>query len=155
MNGGLIRWEFLPYDRLSTDALYDLLVLRQMVFVVEQHCAYCDSDGRDRHAHHLLGRGPGGDLLAYLRVVRPGARFPEPSIGRVVVHPSVRRTGLGKLLVREGLAGCVRLYPGAPIRISAQVYLRRFYEDLGFVADLARDPYDEDGIPHLEMVYGP
>jgi ElaA protein len=38
--------------------------------------------------------------------------------------------------------------PG-PIRIGAQLYLRRFYEELGFV--VAGDEYVEDGIPHVEM----
>lgn len=155
MTGGSIHWKFLPYAELSTDELYDLLALRQMVFVVEQRCAYCDADGRDRRAHHLLGRGGEGALLAYLRVLEPGARYAEPSIGRVVVHPAVRGSGLGRSLMREGIARCRCLYPGAPIRISAQSYLQKFYGELGFVADPTSEPYDEDGIPHIEMVYGP
>ena len=36
---------------------------------------------------------PDGQLLAYLRVVDPGIKYEEPSLGRVVNHASVRGTG--------------------------------------------------------------
>ncbi len=125
--------------------------LRQRVFVVEQHCPYLDTDGRDRFSHHLCGWNEQGRLCAYLRIVQPGQRFVEPSIGRVVTDPSVRGQGLGKELMRRGMEWCGELYPGLPVRISAQQYLERFYADLGFVTDPALAPYDDDGIIHVEM----
>lgn len=145
-------WQLKHYRELSPDELYELLVLRQRVFVVEQQCAFLDADGRDLHSWHLLGRETTGDLLGYLRIVPPGYRFAVPSIGRVVVHASHRGTGMGKTLMREGIRRCQDLFPGLPIRISAQQYLERFYLELGFRTEREGDPYDEDGIPHIEMV---
>jgi ElaA protein len=145
-------WQLKQYHDMSRDELYDILALRQSVFVVEQHCAYLDADGRDAHSWHLTGRGATGDLTAYLRIVAPGHRFAEPSIGRVIIHPTLRGTGLGKGLMYEGIRQCRRLFPGQPIRISAQQYLERFYAELGFQTKREGNPYAEDGIPHIEMV---
>ena len=50
----------------------------------------------------------------------------------------------------EAIARADKLWPGQPIRIGAQMYLERFYGDYGFVK--ASEPYDEDGIMHIEMV---
>jgi ElaA protein len=95
------------------------------------------------------GRG-GGPLVAYCRIVPPGVKFPEPSIGRVLTTAGARRTGAGRELMREAVARIAALWPGKPIRIGAQRYLERFYGDFGFVK--ASEPYDEDGIVHIEMV---
>ena len=111
---------------------------------------YLDPDGFDRQAWHLLGRGPDGRLLAYLRVLDPGQRFAEPSIGRVLIAAEVRGTGLGRALMAEGLARCAQVWPGRAIRISAQAHLQHFYGTLGF--DAAGEPYLEDGIAHVEML---
>jgi ElaA protein len=150
-----LTWTLRAYDELSANELYALLEVRQRVFVVEQKCPYLDADGRDTSSWHLFGRSPGGELTAYLRIVAPGCRFPEPSIGRVLTHPDFRRRGYGKILMREGIRRCQRLFPGLPIRISAQAYLQRFYEELGFESDREGDPYEEDGIPHIEMLCRP
>ncbi len=145
------QWEWLPFDRLTTRQLYDVLALRQRVFVVEQACAYQDADGDDPRCWHLLGTVH-GELVATARLVPPGLKYPEPAIGRVVTAPSVRRQGLGRALMLEALAQVRRLFPGQPTRIGAQVYLERFYRSLGFVPVGA--PYDEDGIAHVEMLRG-
>jgi len=134
---------------LGVDNLYDALQLRCRVFVLEQG-PYLDPDGVDRHSWHLLGRDDAGALVAYLRVVDPGLKFAEPSIGRVITAPEVRGTGAGRALMAEGLAGCARWWPAHAIRISAQARLERFYRGLGFVR--VGDDYLEDGIPHLEML---
>jgi ElaA protein len=152
---GLILWTRSRYEELTTDELYWILALRQRVFVVEQRCPYLDTDGRDRFSYHLCGRNEEGHLCAYLRIVRPGKRFVEPSIGRVVTDLSVRGQGLGKELMRRGMEWCSELYPGLSVRISAQRYLERFYADLGFVTDPALVPYDDDGIIHVEMTCRP
>ncbi|MBL8717489.1 MAG: GNAT family N-acetyltransferase [Myxococcales bacterium] len=135
------------FAELTAAELYALMSLRQRVFVVEQACAYLDADGHDQVCHHLWLGDP---CLAALRIVPPGEKYPEVSIGRVVTALEVRRTGLGRVLMREGLAAVARIHGAAPIRISAQAYLERFYGELGF-ARVSAD-YDEDGIPHCEML---
>ncbi len=146
---GSIAWNWLHYAQLSVDQLYDLLRLRQIIFIVEQNCPYPDADGLDPQAWHLLGYEK-GVLIAYLRVVEPGRKFAEPSIGRVVTHSSVRGRGAGRELMVEGLRRTEHLYPGQGIRISAQAHLEKFYGEFGFRT--VRGPYEEDGIPHLEML---
>lgn len=127
-----------------------------MVFVVEQTCPYLDADGFDQGAWHLRGwtsEGNGDLLGAYVRVLPPGLKYVEPSIGRVVTHQAMRRTGLGKRLMLEAIRRTELIAPGQPIRIGAQRYLERFYADLGF--RIASEPYDEDGIMHVEMLRDP
>lgn len=144
-----LQWRWLRYSDLQLDDLYDALTLRCRVFILEQG-PYLDPDGRDRLAWHLLGRDESGVLQAYLRVIDPGVTYTEPSIGRVITSPEVRRQGLGWALMREGLARCESAWPGQGIRISAQARLRAFYVQLGF--EPVGEPYDEDGIPHIEML---
>ena len=130
--------------------VYDMLALRSAVFVVEQTCIYLDPDGVDHQAWHLLGRHDAGPLHAVLRIVDPGVKYTEPSIGRVISAPEVRGTGLGRALVAEGIARCGALWPGQGIRISAQARLERFYAEFGFEAH--GETYLEDDIPHIEML---
>ena len=145
-----IAWRYRPWPALTTDELYRIMIVRQRVFVVEQACAYQDADGWDPRADHLWTEGPGGDVLAYLRVFAPGVKYAEASLGRIVTAPEARRTGLGRPLCREGLARIAAAHGPVPVRIGAQRYLEHFDRELGFVR--ASDDYDEDGIPHLEMV---
>jgi len=149
----VIRWEFHPFVELTPGQLYEILALRESVFVVEQRCPYLDADGRDAHAWHLMGRDETGRLIAYLRIVRPGHRFPEPSIGRVVTSPQTRGCGIGRVLMAEGITRCEAVWPGRGIRISAQAHLAPFYRSLGFAT--IGDEYLEDNIPHVEMLKGP
>jgi ElaA protein len=144
-----IDWHFAPFAQLSPREVHDLLRLRAAVFVVEQKCPFQDVDGADPECWHLLGRRA-GELIAYCRLVPPGVKFAEPSIGRVVSSAAARRTGSGRELMREAMARADKLWPGKPIRIGAQQYLERFYGSYGFVQ--ASEPYDEDGIMHIEMV---
>lgn len=130
--------------------LYDCLALRSAVFVVEQHCVYLDPDGADHHSTHLLGRDAAGALCAYLRIVDPGVKYPEPSLGRVLTSPAVRGAGLGRALLAQGLHHCLQQWPGRGIRISAQAHLERFYAAFGFEA--VGSAYLEDDIPHIEML---
>lgn len=137
------------FHELGVDNLYDALALRCRVFILEQG-PYLDPDGVDRRAGHLLGRDDGGVLRAYLRIVDPGVKYAEPSIGRVITAPEARGTGLGKLLTAEGVARCTAAWPGQGIRISAQARLERFYGEFGFVR--VGPDYLEDGIPHTAML---
>lgn len=150
MNPRQLHWTCVPFDRITPGDLYEALTLRQRVFVVEQRCVFLDPDGIDRYSWHLLGRQESGaPLIAYLRIVPPGRRFEEPSIGRVVTAPEVRRTGLGRVLMEEGIRRTKELFPGQAIALSAQRYLENFYGSLGFA--VAGEPYEEDGIPHINM----
>jgi ElaA protein len=138
------------FDELGTHELYAAMRLRQEVFVIEQECAYLDADGIDLRSWHLLGRDAAGTLQACLRIVPPGLKYDEASIGRVCSAGAVRGTGAGRALVAEGVLQAERLFPGRGLRISAQARLRRFYEDFGFIAEGAE--YLEDNIPHVEML---
>lgn len=155
-----MKWTLCPFDELSAEALYEILALRAEVFVVEQECAYLDPDGKDLKAYHLLGQaGCGGsndascnghgELAAYARIFAPGDYLGECSIGRVAVSPRHRGAGLGRELMERSLAAIERLWGDAPVTISAQQYLEKFYASLGFVT--LGEPYLEDGIPHIRM----
>lgn len=147
-----MHWSWQRFDDLGVHALYDILALRCRVFILEQG-AYLDPDGADPQAWHLQGRDAAGVLQAYLRGVDPGVKYSEPSIGRVITAPELRRSGLGRELMREGLARCARQWPGQAVRISAQARLNDFYAGFGFVTQ--GEDYLEDGIPHRQMLWRP
>jgi ElaA protein len=146
-----LHWIALPFSQLSLKQLYDLLKLRMEVFVVEQNCPYQDNDGKDEKSYHLLGINPEGLVLAYARILPAGLAFREVSIGRVCTSASVRKNGSGKELMRQALLFIKNTYGGVPVRIGAQLYLKRFYSGLGFSAE--GEEYLEDNIPHVEMVF--
>jgi ElaA protein len=148
----MIDWQWCALHELTAQQLYALFAARQAVFIVEQDCAYQDMDGLDENAEHLIGWS-GADVAAYLRLLAPGVRFAEPSLGRVLTTNPFRRSGLGRELMLKGLAHAYERYPGHVIRIGAQSYLEKFYGSLGFV--VASEPYFEDGIPHVEMLHDP
>lgn len=144
-----LRWRCVPFAALDAATLYALLQLRSRVFVVEQNCVYLDPDGADPQCLHLLGFDAAGTLQAALRLVPPGLKYTQASIGRVVTSPETRGTGLGHELVAQGLRECALIHPGHGLRISAQAHLQRFYEMHGFRAE--GETYLEDDIPHIEM----
>ncbi len=145
-----LTWKYLDFEKLSIQELYALLALRQEVFVVEQTCPYPDIDGSDQNASHLLGYRQDGLLAAYCRIFIPGVKAQQGVIGRVVTSPLCRREGYGIELMNRAIFILESQFPGAGIHIGAQLYLRRFYESLGFVQ--SGDEYDEDGIPHIPMI---
>jgi len=148
-----LRWQWSRLENLATRELYAVLAARQQVFTVEQHCAFQDADGYDLAAWHLLGwtaaiAAPA--LAAYLRILDPGSKYSEPSIGRVLTMPPNRGTGVGRALMEEGVARCRAAWPGQPIRIAAQQRLEAFYASLAFRT--VSPPYIEDGIAHVDMM---
>ena len=145
-----ITWDCKSFEKLTATELYEILKLRNQIFVVEQQCVYLDTDDKDFASYHLCG-WQDGLLVAYLRILPPGLSYTEPSIGRVCCNPSVRNKGMGKAFMTHGLAFCYQLYDAKNIRISAQLYLLEFYNTLGFkqVSEL----YLEDNIPHIEMLH--
>jgi ElaA protein len=147
----LISWRLAQFDELSPREVHDIFQARIEVFVVEQKCVFQDLDGLDPVCWHLTGAT--GQLVAYCRLVPPGTKFTEPSIGRVLTTGSARRAGAGRELMRRAVDHATRLWPGRVLRIGAQQYLQHFYGEFGFVT--ASEPYDEDGIAHVEMVRAP
>lgn len=145
-----VVWRFAHFDALTPAELYAITQARIGVFIVEQACPYADADGADPECHHLWTLAPSGGVAAYLRVVPPGVKYDEPSLGRILTTGAARGAGLGRALVSEGITRVEQLYGAQPIRIGAQRYLLSFYESFGF-ARTGYD-YDEDGIPHSEML---
>ncbi|MFN8355150.1 MAG: GNAT family N-acetyltransferase [Spirosomataceae bacterium] len=147
-----MRWLIKPFDALTPHELYQILRLRSEVFVVEQNCVFLDMDDKDAHCEHLMAWNEVGQLVAYTRLVPPGISYNEPSIGRVVTSPAQRGLKIGRELMERSIASVEELFGKQPIKIGAQLYLKRFYESLGFMQ--SDEEYLEDGIPHIEMVRG-
>lgn len=145
-----ISWVFKSFDELTPRELYAILRLRIEVFVVEQNCVFQDADDLDQECYHLSGWSDEGNLLAYTRLVPAGVRYANASIGRVVVSPAARHLGLGRLLMNESIRVLFNHWGEQPVQIGAQLYLKEFYESLGFAQ--SSDIYMEDGIPHIEMI---
>lgn len=139
-------------ENLSAPQFHAITLARQTVFIAEQHICCPDSDEHDTHCWHLTALHD-GTLAAYLRVIDPGEKYPEPSIGRVLTTQAYRRTGLGKRIMQVAIANIAEIYPSQAIRISAQSHLQPFYENLGFTS--VGEEYLEEGVPHLEMLYIP
>lgn len=144
----MINWQIKKFYELTVDELYSILQLRSEVFVVEQNCVYHDPDGKDQYAWHLMGT-ENGKLIAYTRIFPAGVTYEEPAIGRVVTSPTKRRSGLGKELMEQSIEQCKRLFGATAITLGAQLYLKKFYESLGFI--VSGKEYIEDGIPHVTM----
>jgi ElaA protein len=145
-----VKWVQKDFSELSGAEVYQILALRLQVFVVEQTCHYQDADGSDLVCIHLCGYDSKG-LVAYARLIPPGEKYPEASIGRVVIAPRARGTGIGKQLMIESMRRTREHFSIAELSISAQAYLIAFYQDLGFA--MIGEQYLEDGIPHIEMRY--
>ncbi|MFQ3324287.1 MAG: ElaA protein [Pseudomonadales bacterium] len=146
----MLNWQWQSFDDLTKTELYEILRLRETVFVLEQECAYQDLDYLDQHAWHACGRNDDGELAAYCRVVYPGKKYQEPAIGRVATAKEFRGLGIGIALMDYAIKQTEHHYEQQGIRISAQQYLEKFYTDLGFV--VSSEPYKEDEIPHIEML---
>lgn len=143
-----IQWTTKNFNMLSVDELYQILKLRSEVFVVEQNCVYQDLDNKDQKALHLFGEVE-GKIIAYSRLFKGNDYFDNSSIGRVVVALNFRDMNFGHALINRGISEIKKHFNEENITISAQLYLKKFYESHGFVA--TSDMYLEDDIPHIEM----
>ena len=137
------------FDELSINQLYDLLQLRSQVFVVEQDCVYQDIDSKDQKALHVLGF-KNNKIVAYTRIFKPEDYFNEASIGRVVVAENERKFKYGYKIMETSINAISAHFNTTTIIISAQTYLKKFYNNLGFIK--TGDEYLEDGIPHIKMI---
>ena len=144
-----LQWILKKFEDLNSFELYNILRLRSEVFVVEQNCVYLDADNNDQEAYHLSAYNK-DHLLAYTRIIAPGNIYIEASIGRVLTSASVRKNGVGKILMQKSIQAVEALYGKVPIKIGAQLYLKRFYNSFGF--NKVSDVYLEDGIEHIYML---
>lgn len=144
-----LQWLCKKFNALSVNELYAILRLRSEVFVAEQNCVFLDMDNKDHFCYHLMGWQQ-NNLVAYARLIPPDKVYAEMSIGRVVTSPLFRKNGAGKLLMQTAIEQCHILFGNGPIKIGAQLYLKKFYEGFGF--EQSSDIYDEDGIDHIEMI---
>jgi ElaA protein len=113
---------------------------------VEQDCVYLDIDGMDQGSLHVYIKDK-ETILAYVRIYKTDTMH----IGRVVVNPDYRKQGLGKKIMAKAIDYITNTLQETTITISAQEYLLRFYQELGFKE--SGNPYLEDGIPHIKMIY--
>ena len=145
-----ITWYHKHFNDLIIKELYQILQLRNEVFIMEQNCPFQDLDDKDFKCFHLIGFDTDSQkILAYTRIVPKGVSYQEASIGRVVTSPLARGRGIGKVLMQKSIELLEELYGGVPIRIGAQYYLKKFYESLGF--QQVEEIYLEDGIEHILM----
>ncbi|MDN2662063.1 GNAT family N-acetyltransferase [Psychromonas sp. 14N.309.X.WAT.B.A12] len=143
-------WQFQLFSELSAQRLYQILKLRQDVFVLEQTCLYADLDELDQQSAHIsLINEEDDSLLAYCRVLPAGVIYDDVAIGRVVVNQQARNKGIAKKLIEKTITFIETEMQASAITISAQSHLQRFYESLGFL--VISEPYDEDGIEHITM----
>jgi ElaA protein len=147
-DGGVV-WRLARFGELAGTDVYDILALRQRVFLIEQGIPALDADGLDAQARHLCGRD-GGRLVAYSRLFEPKETGAPLRIGRVVVSAEARGQGLGRDLMREALRCADTLAAGAEVLVSAQAHLKDFYAGLGF--EVRSAVYDDHGVPHIDMV---
>lgn len=145
----MLRIDVKKFQEFTIDELYDTLQLRSEVFVVEQDCVYQDIDGKDRKALHVIGTKD-GKVVAYTRIFDAGDYFEKASIGRVVVSSTARAFGYGHDIMKASIAAIEQYYHTTSIKISAQMYLKKFYESHAF--SQIGEEYLEDGIPHIAMV---
>ena len=148
-----IQWSYHNLENLSAKEMYEILQLREKVFIVEQNCAYLDADGLDDIALHIVGRLD-GKIIAYTRCFPPHTLKESCVIGRVIVEQAFRKCGLGQILMKrseEIALQCWReKFTAVPhFSLGAQAHLEYFYQSLGY--QRCGDNYDEDGITHLPM----
>ena len=145
----VIQWRLKKFDELTPFELYAAIRLRNEVFVVEQNCVFQDADNKDQGCFHLLGFEK-EELIAYTRLVPPAHIYKEPSIGRVVTSPGIRHAGAGRELMKKSIECVYDLFGKQTIKIGAQLYLKKFYESLGFIQ--TGSSYLEDDIEHIYML---
>jgi ElaA protein len=141
-------WRWQRFDEFEANDLYQMLALRQRIFVIEQRCIYLDADGLDAITEHLTGYD-GDDIVACLRLLPPHVKGPEAAIGRVAVARRYRRQGLGHELMRRAMQRLRDQHRDPAVHLAAQAHLRAFYASFGF--EPVSEPYDEDGIEHIDM----
>ena len=144
-----MNWIFARFEALTLFQLYEVLKFRQQIFVVEQNCVYADLDDYDKHCYHLLGYD-GEELICCSRILSPGLKYEHASIGRVALKKERRGNGIADELMKNSIDYLYKIFGVVPVKIGAQAYLENFYSKFGFKT--ISEPYDEDGILHIDML---
>jgi len=142
-----LKLHYSNYSEISKSQLFAILNLRISVFVVEQNCPYQEVDELDLISNHVFG-----EVDNHLMAV---GRFYEKNntvfIGRIAVEKNYRSKGYARQLMIYILQSVKKEFPNLDIELSAQEYLIKFYNSLGFKT--RGNIYLEDGIPHVKMIY--
>ncbi|MDF2880325.1 MAG: acetyltransferase [Clostridiaceae bacterium] len=146
----MMNWKMKKFNELNVKEIYEILKLRNQVFIVEQQCPYLDCDGKDMKAYHLFQEN-NNEIAAYLRILEKGVSYNEISIGRVLVNSKYRGKGLARQMMKEAIEFINDQLNESNIRIEAQAYLIDFYKSFGFKQ--VSQVFLEDNIPHIEMLY--
>ena len=172
-----IVWTWKSFDELTTDDIYFIIALRSRVFVVEQNCAFQETDGLDFEATHLvgyhpsyngieewkkqtkLGSGCGGSscggsakvnfwpVVAYVRILPPGLRYED---GYAISRVVTDPDARGAKLGRTLMKMVIERFGSKLLKAGAQTYLLPFYKSFGFQP--SSEEYLEDNIPHVNMI---
>jgi ElaA protein len=145
-----LNWELKKFEELKVEEIYEILKIRNEVFIVEQQCAYQDCDGKDENSYHLYIQD-NSKIIAYLRILKKGVSYDEISIGRVLVHKNYRGKGISREMMLKAINFIELNLNEKEIKIQAQSYLVNFYKSLGFKE--TSNEYLEDNIPHINMLY--
>lgn len=132
------------FNDLDNIELYQILKLRNQIFVVEQNCIYQDVDDVDIKSFHVFIKDE-EKIISYARI------FYDDGIhlGRFLTKEEYRNMGYGEKLLKEAFIFINNKYPKSTLKIEAQAYLKKYYEVMGFVAK--SDTYLLDGIEHIKM----
>ncbi|MBU3159598.1 GNAT family N-acetyltransferase [Clostridium frigoris] len=145
-----LNWQLKKFEEVKSEEIYNILKIRNEVFIVEQQCAYQDCDDKDKKSYHLYLQEE-GEIISYLRILEKGISFDEVSIGRVLVNKNYRFKGIARAMMLKAIEFIEQSLSEAVIKIQAQAYLVDFYVSLGFKE--TSNEYLEDNIPHIDMLY--
>ena len=145
-----MNWHLKRFDELTTNELYEILRARAEVFVVEQTCVYQDCDLKDQKSWHLFSE-ENGEIVTYMRIIEKGVSYPEISMGRLLTRENYRKDGLSRKTLEKALDFVVHTLGETKVRVSGQLYLKKFYESMGFRT--TSEVYLEDEIEHVQMLY--
>jgi ElaA protein len=145
-----MNWHIKTFESLTNKELYEVLKIRNEVFIIEQNCHYLDLDNKDYKAHHIFCINSNEEIAAYARLLPNGISYPQASIGRVATAKRYRRHKLGIDLMKKSINFIFNNYKTDSIKISAQTYLIEFYKKFGFKT--SGEAYFEDEIPHIAMI---
>lgn len=133
------------YSELTKDELYNILRLRNQIFIVEQKCYYEDIDNLDKDSIHIFTK-ENDNIISYLRIFKEDGNY---HMGRVLVKEENRKNGLSRKLLKYAIEYIFNELKEEKIIIEAQDYLKEFYKSMGFVEK--SEVYLLDNIPHLIM----
>ncbi len=133
--------------------LFQALAIREVVFIEEQHVQEgIERDAADQKAYHVLalqqGHAVGTARLVMLPNAPQGQTGLWAQVGRMAVLQSVRKMGIGSMLLKAVEDEARRRQVNGIILhaqlVALEFYKRYHYEPMGAV-------FEEAGMPHLEM----